>query len=55
VAPGSRKSICSREDSFAEMTDRYGDFHTALRCMFEDCGSEAPHDAQQSLFEEFQG
>jgi len=38
------------EDTFAEPTDRYGDFHSALRCMLEDCGFEAPQGAQKSLF-----
>jgi len=41
------------EDAFAEPTDRYGDYHGALRCMIEDCGFETPKDAQQSLFGEF--
>ena len=40
----------SREDAFAEVTDRYADFHGALRCMFEDCGFEPPQDAQPGLF-----
>mgnify|MGYP006283680105 CR=1 FL=1 len=41
----------AREDTFAEPTDRYADFHTALRCMFEDCGFQAPSEAQ-NLFGE---
>jgi len=43
----------SREDAFAEITDRYADFQTALRCMFEDCGFETPQDDQLRMFEEF--
>ena len=43
----------SREDAFAEVTDRYADFPAALRCMLEDCGFETPQDAQRSLFREF--
>jgi hypothetical protein len=43
----------AREDAFAEVTDRYADFHSALRCMFEDCGFEAPQEVQPSLFGEF--
>ncbi len=39
-----------REDAFAEVTDRYGDFHEALGCMFEDCGFEFPQQAQRELF-----
>jgi hypothetical protein len=42
-----------REDTFAEITDRYADFHSALRCMLQDCGFEVPQDAQGRLFEEF--
>ncbi len=41
------------EDTFAEVTDRYADFHTALRCMLEDCGFETPKDAQQNMFGKF--
>ena len=41
-----------REDAFAEVTDRYADFHAALRCMLEDCGFETSQDAQPSLFGE---
>ena len=40
----------SREDAFAEVTARYADFHTALRCMLEDCGFDAPQNAQRRLF-----
>lgn len=41
------------EDAFAEPTARYGDFNSALMCMLQDCGFEAPPDAQPSLFGEF--
>ena len=43
----------SREDAYAEVTDRYADYHTAFRCMLEDCGFEAPLDTQLSLIGEF--
>ena len=43
----------AREDAFAEPTNRYADFHEALRCMLDDCGFDAPQDAQQSLFGKF--
>ncbi|MBN1903348.1 hypothetical protein JW926_18665 [Candidatus Sumerlaeota bacterium] len=43
----------AREDTFAEVTERYGDFNGALRCMFEDCGFKIPKDSQTSLFGEF--
>ena len=39
----------AREDAFAEPTDRYADFHSALRCMLEDCGFETPQGAQREL------
>ena len=42
------------EDAFAEVTDRYADFHSALRCMLEDCGFEAPDNAQPSLFRNYE-
>lgn len=42
----------SREDAFAEVTDRYADFQTALRCMLDDCGFELPHDDQMEISEE---
>ena len=42
----------TREDAFAESTDRYADFHSALHCLIEDCGLEMPLNPQSSLFEE---
>ncbi len=41
----------SREDAFAKVTDRYADFHEALRCMLDDCGFETPNDSQPLLFD----
>lgn len=43
----------AREDTFAEVTDRFADFNSALRCMFEDCGFDPPQEPQPSLFGEF--
>jgi hypothetical protein len=43
----------AREDTFAESTGRYADFHSALRCLLEDCGFEAPQNTQASFFGEF--
>jgi hypothetical protein len=43
----------AREDTFAEVTGRYADLHSALRCMLEDCGFEAPQGSQALLFREF--
>jgi len=42
----------AREDSYAEPTDRFSDFHRAVSCLMEDCGFEIPSGAQRSLFEE---
>jgi len=40
-----------REDTFAEVSDRYSDLHDAIDCMIHDCGFEAPPDPQTSLFD----
>ena len=42
-----------REDGYAEPTDRFADFHAALRCMLRDCGFVAPDVGQMSLPGEF--
>jgi hypothetical protein len=41
-----------REDSFAEPTDRFVDFQSAIRCMLTDCGFDVPSDPQRELFGE---
>jgi hypothetical protein len=46
------QAIGTREDAYAEATDRYGDFHEALRCLIDDANLEIPPQAQASLFEE---
>ena len=38
------------EDSHAETTDRFSDFHGALQCMLDDCGFESPDDGQMYIF-----
>ena len=38
------------EDGYAQATDRYSSFATALRCLLEDCGFEPEAGSQQSLF-----
>lgn len=48
------QQIGAREDTFAEPTDRYGDFYTALSCMLEDCGFDHADSGQVSLFGDFQ-
>ena len=46
------QEIGTREDAYAELTDRYGDFHGALRCLLDDANFDIPPEAQASLFEE---
>lgn len=46
------QQIGTREDAYAELTDRYGDFHGALRCLLDDANFDIPPEAQTSLFEE---
>lgn len=43
-----------REDSYAEQTNRFADFHGAIECMLEDCGFEMPQSPQGKLFDEEQ-
>ena len=40
----------NREDSFAELTDRYADLESATQCLFRDCGFDVPDDPQGKLF-----
>ena len=47
------QDIGGREDGFAEPTDGYVDFLSALRCFFKDCGFVMPKECQPTLFEEF--
>jgi hypothetical protein len=42
----------TREDAYAEPTDRFSDFHSALNCMLEDCGFDVPKGPKKKLFEE---
>lgn len=39
-----------REDAYAEVTNRYGDFQSALDCLFQDCGIGFPPNEQTLLF-----
>ena len=39
-----------REDAFAEVTNRYGDFRGALSCLIQDCGLVLPSNGQELLF-----
>jgi hypothetical protein len=46
------QKLGTREDVFAEPTDRYGDFQEALRCLIQDANLDIPPEAQGRLFEE---
>jgi hypothetical protein len=46
------QQIGAREDSYAEPTNRFSDFHQAISCLINDCGFEIPTGTQRSLFEE---
>ena len=46
------QELGTREDAYAESTDRYTDFHSALKCMLSDCAFEVQQEPQQSLFGE---
>jgi len=47
------QELGAREDSYAERTNRFSDFHSAFRCMLEDCGFQMPENGQRLLFEGF--
>jgi hypothetical protein len=40
-----------REDAYAEATDRFGDFDSALRCLLDDGGFAMPPDPNLHLFD----
>ena len=46
------QQIGAREDTYAEPTNRFSDFHQAISCMISDCAFETPFDPQRKLFEE---
>jgi hypothetical protein len=46
------QELGTREDAYAEPTDRFSDFHTALSCMFTNCGFQAAPGGQLPLFKE---
>ncbi|MCY4384439.1 MAG: hypothetical protein OXE44_14955 [Nitrospinae bacterium] len=49
VATERYQEIGTREDTYAELTDRYGDYEGALRCFMEDLNFEAPAEDQLGL------
>jgi len=44
------QEIGAKEDSYAEPSNRFSDFHEAFRCLIEDCGFETPIGSQIPLF-----
>ncbi len=46
------QQIGAREDTYAEPTNRFSEFHQAISCMISDCAFETPFDPQTKLFEE---
>ncbi len=46
------QQIGAREDTYAEPTNRFSDFHQAISCIIDDCAFETPFDPQTKLFEE---
>jgi len=52
IATERYQELGAREDAYAEPTERYGDFHEALRCMLADMSFDVPPEIQPRLFEE---
>lgn len=46
------QEIGMREDAYAEPTDRYGEFYSALLCLIDDAYLDVPRELQGSLFGE---
>ena len=46
------QQIGAREDTYAEPTNRFSDFHQAISCMINDCAFVTLFDPQRKLFEE---
>ena len=46
------QELGTREDAYAEPTNQFSDFHSALQYMLNECNFEPPENEQLSLFEE---
>ncbi|MCE5271174.1 hypothetical protein LLH00_07810 [bacterium] len=46
------QELGAREDTYAEPTQRYSDFTSAVKCLFVDCNFDLPRNPQKNLFEE---
>jgi hypothetical protein len=45
------QDLGAKEEHYAEVTDRYGDFNGAVGCMLKDCGFRIQSGSQTHLFE----
>ena len=52
IATERYQELGMREDAYAEATDHFGDFDSALRCMVDECGFETQPDPNLRLFDE---
>lgn len=52
VATERYQELGTREDAYAEPTDRYGEYSGAIRCLIADANFEVPPKCQGDLFEE---
>ena len=50
IATTRYQELGTREDAFAEPTDRYVDFHSAFSCLIEDANLIIPPKSQTELF-----
>ena len=50
IATQRYQEFGTREDAYAEPTDRFSDFSSALECLLNDCGFDIPDDPQGRLF-----
>ena len=50
VATERYQDMGTREDAYAELTDRYSDIIGALQCLFIDANFDVPYEAQGTLF-----
>ena len=49
IATQRYQDLGTREDAFAEPTDRHADFHGALRCLISDSNFDVPQNKQGEL------
>ena len=47
------QELGGREDAYAEPSDEYADYHSAISCLLRNCGFETPPGESATLFGEF--